>query len=51
MTVEILRAQTASSIEPDLEITLLFSLLGLTLTLAVLPLLGSDFGTWLALAG
>jgi hypothetical protein len=51
MTVEILRAQTPSRIDPNFEIALLFSLLGLTVTLALLPLLGSDFGTSLAMAG
>jgi hypothetical protein len=52
MTVEILRAQAEPRIEPGLEVPLLFSLLGLTITLALLPLLsGSDYGTWLAMAG
>ncbi len=51
MTVELLREQTARQIDPNLQVVLLVSLLGLTLTLALLPFLGSDFGTWLALAG
>jgi len=52
MTVEILRAETTTPrIEPGLEITLIFSLIGLTITLALLPVIGSDYGTWLALAG
>jgi len=51
MTVELLRAQTAPRVDPDLEITLLVSLLGLTVTLAVLPLMGVDLGAWLAIAG
>ena len=50
MTIELVR-ETSPRIEPNLQITVLFSLLGLTLTLALLPFLGSDFGTWLALAG
>ncbi len=51
MTVELVREQTARRTEPNFAITLLFSLLGLTLTLALLSFFGSDFGTWLALAG
>ncbi len=51
MTTELLRTLAAIEIEPNFEVTLLISLLGLTLTLALLPFLGSDFGTWLALAG
>ncbi len=51
MTIELVRDQTARRTEPNFAITLLFSLLGLTLTLASLPFLGSDFATWLALAG
>jgi len=51
MTVQFLHAQTALRTEPNFEITTLFSLLGLTLTLVVLPMLGGDFGTLLALAG
>jgi hypothetical protein len=51
MTVELLRAETAPRIQPNFEIIVLFSLLGLTLTFALLPLLGGDLGTWLALAG
>ncbi len=51
MSVEILREQTAGQIDPNLQVALLASLLGLTLTFALLPFLGSDFGTWLALAG
>jgi len=48
MTIEIVQAKTTARIEPNFEITILFSLLGLTLTLAVL---GSSFGSLLALAG
>jgi hypothetical protein len=51
MTVELVRTQPASRIDPNFTIALLFSLLGLTLTLALLPLIGTDFGTWLAIAG
>lgn len=51
MSVELLRTQTESRIDPNFQITVLFSLFGLTLTLAVLPWLGGDFGTWLAIAG
>ncbi len=51
MTIELVREQTERRTEPNLAITVLVSLLGLTLTLALLPVLGSDFGTWLALAG
>jgi hypothetical protein len=51
MTVELLRAQTEARIDPDLEITLIFSLLGVALTLVSLPFIGTDLGTWLALAG
>jgi hypothetical protein len=51
MSVELLRAQAAPRIDPSFEIALLVSFLGLTLTLATLPFIGSDFGTWLALAG
>jgi len=51
MSVELLRAQTSPRIDPNFEIVLLISLLGLTLTLAVLPFIGGDIGTSLALAG
>ena len=51
MTVELLRTHTSPRIEPNFAITILVSLLGLTLTLVVLPALSNDFGTWLALAG
>lgn len=52
MTVEQLRIRAEPRIDSSLEITLLFSLFGLTATLALLPLVGGgDFGTWLALAG
>jgi len=51
MTVELLRERAARRTESNFEIVVLVSLLGLTITLALLPVLGSDFGTWLALAG
>ncbi len=51
MTVEILREQSQSRIDPNFQIAALVSLVGLTLTFALLPFLGNDFGTWLALAG
>ncbi len=51
MTVELVREQTGARIDPSFQIAVLVSLLGLTVTLALVPLLGGDFGAWLALAG
>ena len=51
MTVELLRERTEARTDPSLQICILVSLLGLTLTFALFPLIGSNFGTWLALAG
>jgi hypothetical protein len=51
MTVELVREQTAVWIDRDLQAVVLVSLLGLLLTLALLPLLGADAATVLMLAG
>lgn len=51
MTVEILRDQSAVSIDHNLQVVVLMSLLGLMLSLAVLPFLGSDLATVGMLAG
>jgi hypothetical protein len=50
MSVELLGQSTTIKGNPDLLATLIFSLLGLTVTLFVLPLLGADYGQWLAMA-
>jgi hypothetical protein len=51
MTLELVRDQSAPLIDVDFQLATFVSLLGLTVSLALLPLLGSDFGTWLAFAG
>jgi hypothetical protein len=51
MTTQTLRAQTTAELDLELPIVLCVSLLGLTLSLALLPLLGPGFSTMLALAG
>jgi len=51
MSVELLRTATPSTTDADFQVTLMISLLGLTVTLFALPLLGSSYGTWLAFAG
>lgn len=51
MSIELLRTATPSTTNADFQITLIVSLLGLTMTLFALPLLGSAYGTWLAFAG
>jgi hypothetical protein len=51
MSVELLRTATPDNANADFQITLIVSLLGLTVTLLLLPLLGSGYGAWMALAG
>ena len=51
MTVELLREQSAVGIDRNLQVVVLVSLLGLMLTLAMLPFLGSDLATVAMLAG
>ena len=50
MTVELLREQSAVRIDNNLQVVVLVSLLGLVLTLALLPFLGSDLATFAMLA-
>jgi hypothetical protein len=42
MTVQLLRLRTTIYVDPDLQVTLAFSLLGLALSLAALPLFGAE---------
>jgi hypothetical protein len=51
MTIQTMSAQLAADAELDGAITLLFSLLGLMVSLAFLPLLGEEFARVLLLAG
>ena len=51
MSVQLLRASAPTDTDRDFQITLLVSLLGLTVSLALLPLLGGELGPLLALAG
>jgi hypothetical protein len=51
MTLELVQKQSAPAIDPNLMLTGFVSILGLAVTLALLPLFSSDFGAWLALAG
>jgi hypothetical protein len=51
MTIETISAQPPTDAELDGAVTLLFSLLGLMVSLAFLPLLGEEFATALSLAG
>jgi len=50
-TIQTISARPAMDADIDGAATLLFSLLGLTVSLALLPLLGPEFATVLALAG
>jgi hypothetical protein len=50
MTIQMLRAQTATEFDLELPVVLCVSLAGLTLSLALLPLLGPGFAMVLALA-
>ncbi len=51
MTIEIVRTSTTPEIDQQLTIVVCISLLGLTLSLAALHLLGPDFAAVLAFAG
>jgi len=51
MTTQILRAQMTAESDLELPFVLCVSLLGLTLSLALLPLFGPGFPTLLTLAG
>jgi len=51
MTVELLREQTTHQRDANLQVTALVSLFGFTVSLAVLLLPGSNFGTLLAFVG
>jgi hypothetical protein len=51
MIIQTISAQPATDANLDGAATLLFSLLGLTVSLALLRLLGAGFATVLALAG
>lgn len=51
MTVELVRTQTANDIDSNFPVTFVLSLLGLTFSLALLPVLDADFPAFLALAG
>jgi hypothetical protein len=51
MTIETVRASTTPEIDQQLTIVVCVSLLGLTLSLAALHLLGPGFAAALALAG
>jgi hypothetical protein len=51
MTIQNISAQPVTDAELDGAVPLLFSLLGLTVSLALLPLLGAEFATVLSLAG
>jgi hypothetical protein len=50
MSVELLGLSTTTKGNSGLHTTLIFSLLGLTVTLFLLPLLGGNYGFWLAIA-
>jgi hypothetical protein len=51
MSVELLREQITHQTDANFQVTALVSLLGLVVSLPMLLLLGSDFGTLLAFAG
>jgi len=51
MTIQTISAQPAMDADLDGPATLFFSLLGLTVSFALLPLLGAEFATVLALVG
>jgi len=51
MTIQTMSAQRATDADFDGAVALLFSLLGLMVSLAFLPLLGEEFATVLLLAG
>jgi len=51
MTTQILRAQTTAESDLELPFVLCISLLGLTLSLALLPLFGPELATLLAFVG
>ena len=51
MTGELVREHTTHQTDPSFQVTAVLSLFGLAVSLPVLLLLGSNFGTLLALAG
>jgi hypothetical protein len=51
MTIQTTSVQPTTNAELDGAAMLLFSLLGLTVSLALLPLFGAEFATVLSLAG
>jgi hypothetical protein len=50
MSVQLLRAHAPTDTDLNFQIALFVSLLGLTISLALLPLLGGELGMVLALA-
>jgi hypothetical protein len=51
MTIQLLRLRTETAFGLDFQVALVFSLLGLLLSLAALPLFGDEITTLLSIAG
>jgi hypothetical protein len=51
MTIQMAGTRATSSFDLEFQIVCCFSLLGLTLSLVLLPLFGTDIGTLLSYAG